>query len=111
MINNPTIFIIIPNTTWVAKGIILRPISKSRNTPISTMFKIVPSPSFSPSNNDIIPIANPVIMEAVPILSPIIFANPTWKTSQGAYPIWAFIVTTIPRAYRKSPNIKRRRRA
>ena len=61
--------------------------SISRKTPISSIFKMVPIPIFSPNNTAIITTINPIIIDAFPILIPTVFATPTWKTSQGAYPI------------------------
>ncbi|GAA0181351.1 hypothetical protein SH2C18_38960 [Clostridium sediminicola] len=82
----------------MATGNILNTKIKSRNIPIRNIFKIVPSPNFSPSNTVIITISKPVKIVAVPMLTPTVFENPTWKTSHGAYPICAFSIMTIPNA-------------
>ena len=108
--NNPAINIRIPIAKLWVEGIICKPRITSRKTPISTIFEMVPSPTFSPSKMVRIKIIAPTIIEAVPKLIPVVFENPTWKTSQGAYPILAFSVTTIPSAYRISQQIKRSRR-
>ena len=83
---------------FFASGIILVEKIMSIKLPINTMFKIVPKPNFSPKKKTKKPIKIPDTIVTVPILTPIVLAAPTWKTSQGAYPICAFIMITLPNA-------------
>ena len=83
---------------------------KSINMPISSIFKIVPKPICSPKILTTIIMINPTNIETTPMLNPIVFAIPAWKTSHGANPTLALIVITMPSAYRKSPIIKLSRR-
>ncbi len=82
----------------LASGITLIEKIMSTKPPINTILRIVPRPSFSPKKKTKKPIKIPVKMDTVPTLAPIVLAAPTWKTSQGAYPICAFMIITLPNA-------------
>ena len=73
--------------------------------PINTMFRIVPRPSFSPEKKTKKPIKIPVTIYTVPTLTRIVFAAPTWNTSQGAYPnIYIYNNNTTQCIKKKTPD-------
>jgi len=110
MINNPVTNITMPTVKLTAKGMMFNVNIKSINTPVNTMLPIVPSPIFSLQMVTMTTITTPATIEATPMLNPVVRASPTWKTSQGAYPILAFMEKTMPRAVKNVPTNRIRRR-
>ena len=78
--------------------------------PISTMFRIVPTPGRSPSGHQAARMGIPTRMLTVPSSSPVILLIPWWKASHGPRPRPARTMRAMPMPKTTSPAMRPGRR-
>lgn len=79
----------------------------STNHPINIILMIAPHPgNFQAMTAARVTTATPTSCNHIPTVNGVTEASPIWKTSQGASPISARIITAIPKDITQSPAIK-----